>query len=285
MTHQHPTQDNSEHWASPAGQHLNQSQYWQGQAGPYYDPAQHYYDPNNPTAWQQATQYPNGQSHRKPVHKQWWFITILVVVVLGVVAIALAVASGQTSNDDVGQQPGSDAPAAPLAPEDSLNTDDLRVERTNSGQFVLPDGGTEDQALATVQERLDAGYSYYGPADFIDLLRYEGYQNEAIEYALNSVDVDWNEQALGTAQRMGDSEYSGHSAQEIQESLSRSGFIDDEVQYALDNIDIDYNAQALQALESYTETFDDYSDDELRQYLEYAGFQGSEIDHAFDNID
>lgn len=288
MTHHHTSEDNSAHWTSPADQHINQSQYWQGQAGPYYDPAQHYYDPNNPAAWHQATHMPNGHSPRKPVYQQWWFITILVVLALGGIAIALAVASSQTSNDDVSQQPGLDGPAAPLAPEaseESLNPDDLRVERSDDGQFVLPDGGTDEQALATVQERIDDGYSYYGPTDFIDLLRYEGYQNAAIEYALNTANVDWNEQALGTAQRMSDSEYSGYSAQEIQESLSRSGFMDDEVQHALDNIDIDYNAQALQALESYTETFDDYSEAELRQYLEYAGFQDSEIDHAFDNID
>ena len=285
MPHQHSPHDNSESWASPAGQHMNQSQYWQGQAGPYYDPAQHYYDPNNPAAWHQATQFPNGQPPRKPVHKQWWFITILVVLVLGVIAIALVVTSGLSSSDDVARQPGSDAPAAPLAPADPVNPEDARVERSNDGQFVLPDGGTEDQALATLQERIDAGYSYYGPTDFIDLLRYEGYQNPAIEYALNTVDVDWNEQAQGSAQQMSDSEYSGYSATEIQEYLNRAGFTEDEVAHALDNIDIDYNAQALQALESYAETFEDYSETELREYLEYAGFQDSEIDYAFDNID
>ena len=285
MTHHRTTENNSESWASPAGYPPSPPREWQGQAGPYYDPSQHYYDPNNPTAWQQSTQFPNGRPPHKPVYKQWWFITIVVVLILGGVAIAMAVTSGEQQRNDVAQTPDAEAPAAPLSPEDSPGREDVRVERSDDGQFVLPDGGTEEQALAKLQDRLDAGYSYYGPTDFVDLLRYDGYQNAAIEYALNNANVDWNEQALGTAQQMSDSEYSGYSAQEIQDHLNRAGFTDDEVQHAMNNLDIDYNQQALQALESYRETFDDYSDDEMRQFLEYAGFEASEIDYAFDNID
>ncbi len=283
----HSTGDTSgPSWTSPAGHYMGQSQPWQGQSGPYYDPAQHYYDPHNPAAWHQSAQYPGGRPPKKPVYKQWWFITILTVVMIGLIAIAIALTTGEKLDNDVAQPQGPDAPAAPLLPEDSTgNGESRRVQRSDDGRFVLEDGGTKEQALAEAQERIDAGYSHYGPTDLMDVLRYDGYQNQAIEYALNNLNIDWDKQALGVGQRMGDSDYGGYSAQEIRQHLVRAGFIDDEVQYAMDNLDIDFNEQAVAALESYRDIFDDRTEDEIREYLHQAGFQGSEIDYAFDNMD
>lgn len=282
--HHHNTEYTpDENWASPAGYSADHAQQWQGQASHYYDSAQHYYDPNNPNAWHQATQYPNGRPAKKSVWTQWWFITIVIVMALGVAAIVLVLTNGEQANDAVA--PPSNPETAPLVPEEIEVPEDTRVQRSDDGQFILADAGTDQDALAAAQERLDAGYSYYGPTDLIDMLRYEGYQNDAIEYALNHLTVDWNEQAVGVAQRMADNEYGGYSAKEMQESLLRSGFIADEVQHVLESIDVDFNEQALQALESYREVLDDYTDAELRVYLERTGFQDPEIDYALDNID
>lgn len=267
---------------------------WQGQANHYLDSSQSSYDLNNPHAWQQGSQFPGHRLQAKPAHKRWWFWAIIVVVLAGLVAIIMALLP-------IGNSP-SDAPNAvlrmiPLDPDtaDEVpeiapqgpdgSTSEPEIRRSTDGSFELADGGTLEDALAEAQRRIDSEYMDYGPGDLIFSLRADGYQNKAIEHALNNLDVDWNTQALGIAQRMADSDHGGYSALEIQEQLENVNFNADETQYALDNLDVDYNDQALQALESYLDLFDDKTESEAREYLGHAGFEASEIDNAFESID
>ena len=291
-------------WASPGQSWTTQSsnppgtgqaRQWQGQATQYQDPSQAYYDPNNPQPWHQGPQFAGHQGPQaKPPHKRWWFWTIVVVVLVGLVAIIIALLptgeSGADASNDAPQTTPVDPDTSREAPETTPQDPDASVlesgiQRSGDGSFILDDGGTPDDALAEAQERINSGYLHYGPGDLIYTLRSDGYQNDAIEYTLNNLDVDWDAQALGVAQRIADSEHGGYSAKAIQEQLAYSNFSDDETQYALDNLDIDYNEQALQALESYLDLFDDKSESEARDYIGYAGFEESEIDYAFDNID
>src|SRR5690625_6534745 len=85
--------DRSSQWAS-VGQSSwsnsvetlgEQSDQWQGQAGQYHDLTQTYYDPNGPQAWRQGAY--RGPGPKKPPYRRWWFWTIIVIVLLGLVAI------------------------------------------------------------------------------------------------------------------------------------------------------------------------------------------------------
>lgn len=274
-------------WTSPGQQGPSQTQQWQGQAGQYYDPSQHYYDPNNPHAWQQGAHLPGGRPPSEPVYKKWWFWSVIAVILVGLVAVIITVLPNTGTRDSASGQPTPDAPTGPVTPDDTGGDpfEESGVQRSEDGEFILDDGGSAEDALSDSQRRIDEGYMPVGPEDLIYLLRNDGFQNDAIEHALNNLSVDWEEQALGVAQEMADNDYGGYSAAEIEEKLTRSGFNTEEIQHAVENLDIDFNEQAVQALESFVDIVDDATDEELRDYLEYAGFEAAEIDYAFDNID
>lgn len=255
---------------------------WQGQATQY---AQSDQDTGAHT-WHDQSMYPGQHPPQKPVFRQWWFLTIIVIIALGLVAIALVLAARVTVDDGSGALPGDDGGFMPAPVEDSETGPDMSgIQRSEDGVFSLPQSGTGEAALDTTQDRLDAGYSTYGPAELVALLRYDGYDNTAIEYALNHVEVDWEQQALGTAQRHADNVYSGSSAQELRDYLAFAGFIATEIDYALDQVEIDYNEQAVASLQYYRNIFSDLPDAELREHLIRAGFADTEIAYAFEHLD
>lgn len=272
-------------WTSPGQQDSWRTHQWQGQAGQHYDPSPQYSDPTNSNAWQYGAHLPGGGPPPKPAYKQWWFWAVIAVVLVGLVAAVISVLSNTDSR--ASGDPVPEAPAAPVTPDDTGDDPfgQSGIQRSEDGQFILADGGSAETALSESQRRIDDGYMSFGPDDLVYLLRSDGYQNDAIEYALNNLQVDWEEQALGVAQEMADNDYGGYSAAEIERNLAHAGFSAEEVEHAVENIDVDFNEQATQSLESYLETFDEATDAELRRYLENAGYEDAEIDHAFDNID
>lgn len=284
-------------WVSPGqhpgypgpsqGQHVQQ---WQGQSSqfhdpnqPYHQPSQPYYDPNDPYAWQQGAHMPGGGPPPKPVYKLWWFWAIIGIVLLGIVALIFVLLPGDDPSPET--QNNLTAPAEPDDPEnepEAAQSPDP-VEEPDDG-IEQGNGGNDDEALQDAQERIDRGYSYWGPDDLAGLLEVDGYDSDAVDHAMANLEVDWDEQAAGAAQELIDSEYNGYSASGIEEYLEYSGFESSHIDHALDAVEVDYNEQAVAALESYQDLFDDSTADDARNYLEYSGFSDAQIDHAFDNV-
>jgi hypothetical protein len=278
-------------WSNPVGTLGDQSDQWQGQAGQYHDLTQTYYDPDDPQAWRQGAY--RGPGPKKPPYRLWWFWAIIVIVLLGLLAIVVSLLPSEAADDSAPSTGPNSSLIGLGADEDILGGAPSDLDRISGGSEIQRDGesfelsepGTAEDALIFAQERVNAEYQHYGPADLVSFLRSEGFQNDAIEYALNNVEVDWNAQALGVAQRLADSEHGGSSQQQLHDNLVRSSFSDNEIDYALDNVEIDYNKQALQELESYLELFGDDTEAEAREYLERAEFESAQIDYAFDNVD
>src|SRR5699024_5653556 len=211
---------------------------WQGQAGqfydpnqPFYDPNQHYYDPNNPHAWQGA-QMPGGGPPPKPAYKQWWFWTIIGIIVVGIVGLIFALLSGDDEDPaPTDPNPTEQSDPNPTEPAESLDaTNDPEVEQEPepaedpaNGGMAQGDGGNNDEALAAAQDRIDGGYSYWGPEDLAGLLEIDGYDSEAVDYAISNLDVDLTEQATGEAQQLLDSDYNAYSETGIEDYLEYSG--------------------------------------------------------------
>ncbi len=201
------------------------------------------------------------------------------IVIAGIVVLIIALFPG---DDD---EPTPTGPAELLDPTNYPELEqqsDPAEEPDNAG--MVQGGGSDDEALAAAQERVDNGFSYWGPDDLVGLLEIEGYDSEAIDYTLNNLDVDWNEQAAGDAQQLVDSEYNGYSETGIEQYLEYSEFDSEHIASAMGSIDVDYNEQAVAALESYQELFDDSTQDEARSYMAYSGFSDEQIEHAFSHI-
>lgn len=211
---------------------------------------------------------------------------------VGIVVLIFALLSGDDEDPaSTGPNPTEQSDPSPTEPAESLDaTNDPEVdqepepaEEPDNGGMAQGDGGNNDEALAAAQERIDGGYSYWGPEDLAGLLEIDGYDSEAVDYAIGNLDVDWSEQATGEAQQLVDSDYNGYSETGIENYLEYSGFEPEHIDAALNSIDVDYNDQAVEALESYQELFDDSTEDEARDYLSYSGFSDEQIDHAFSN--
>lgn len=116
----------------------------------------------------------------------------------------------------------------------------------------------------------------------------EQFTEEAAQYAMDNIDVDWNANALAKAKDY--SETMHMSKKGIYDQLvSEYGeqFTEDEAQYAVDNLEADYKANALQKAKDYQSTMDmspaAIYDQLISEYGEQ--FTKDEAQYAIDNLE
>lgn len=90
----------------------------------------------------------------------------------------------------------------------------------------------EKNALATAQDYLQ--YSYSSKQRLIEKLEYEKFEDDAINYALNNLNINWNEQCYQNAKYY--SEYSSPSKQKMIEHLQYEKFTNEQINYALEKL-------------------------------------------------
>ncbi|MBS3071197.1 Ltp family lipoprotein, partial [Candidatus Pacearchaeota archaeon] len=90
----------------------------------------------------------------------------------------------------------------------------------------------ERNALKSAQSYLK--YSGFSEKGLEDQLDYEGYTSLEINYAINNVEVDWNEEAYESAESY--LKYSSFSKQELHDQLEYEGFTESQIQYALEQV-------------------------------------------------
>src|SRR5699024_10517240 len=78
-------------------------------------------------------------------------------------------------------------------------------------------------------------YTSFSKEGLYDQLLYEGFPEDAAQYAVDSVNTDWNENALQTANDYLD--YSSFSDSGLYDQLIYEGYTPEQAQYAIDNLD------------------------------------------------
>lgn len=90
-----------------------------------------------------------------------------------------------------------------------------------------------ENALSTAENYINMmGFSQQG---LREQLEFEGYPTEAINYAIENIEVDYNEEALETA--LNYQETMPMSDEGLKEQLIFEGFTEEQAQYAIDNLD------------------------------------------------
>ncbi len=115
----------------------------------------------------------------------------------------------------------------------------------------------------------------------------EQFTEEAAQYAMDNIEVDWNANALAKAKDYSDSMYM--SKEGIYDQLvSEYGeqFTEEEARYAVENLDADWNLNALKKAESYQETMSMSPAAIYDQLISEYGekFTEEEAQYAIDNL-
>ena len=216
----------------------------------------------------------------KPIYKKWYFWVVIVIVLA---AIGGAMGSPKSESDpgeteqqqetQVADEPAGDSVDAPVE-EEPASDPDVPAEYTSALNQAIAYSDTMHMSKQGIYDQL---VSEYGGQ----------FSEEAAQYAVDTVEADWNANALAKAENYSDTMYM--SKKGIYDQLiSEYGeqFTEAEAQYAVDNLDADYKANALEKARNYQETMN-MSPEAIRDQLvsEYGEqFTQEEADYAVENL-
>lgn len=152
---------------------------------------------------------------RKPFYKRWWFV-ILVALMIIIVMVPNSIDGIDPRSIEREKNPSKKETEA-----DDESRDDVSQEYKN--------------ALKSAQNYLDM--SGFSKKSLEKQLEFEGFSEDSANYALDSVNVDWNEQALRSARVY--YENMSMSKEEIFTQLSSDdgeGYTREQARYAVDNL-------------------------------------------------
>lgn len=145
---------------------------------------------------------------KKPFYEKWWVITLVATLVIVTIAMVPSL-DGSVDSQNVGR------------------------EKENATDENVPQ--EYKKALKSAQNYLDM--SGFSRRNLKVQLEFEGFSDDSVEYALDNLDVDWNEQALRSA-RVYYNDMS-MSKEEVFTQLSSDGgegYTREQAQYAVDNL-------------------------------------------------
>lgn len=170
-------------------------------------------------------------------------------------------------------QPADNSPAAEQpaeAPANNSASEDVPREYRSALDKAKNYASTMHMSKQGIYEQLTSEFEQFSP--------------EAAQYAVDNLDVDFNEVALEKAKTYSDTMHL--SRQGIYEQLTSfaENFTAEEAQFAIDNLDTDYNRNALEKAKSYQQM--DMSTgaiyDQLVSFAE--GFTPEQAQYAVDNL-
>ena len=169
----------------------------------------------NGTEWQpvgteaQAVPPVPATSQKKPALKKWGAVGLIAAVALAIFGVAIS--GGSTDTASVADESVAAAEQTPGDAEaETTPVEDPKEELTVA----------QENAIRQAESYLAiSGFSKQG---LIEQLEFEGYSKADAKFAVNNIDVDWNDQAALKAESYLD--ISGFSKQGLIEQLEFEGF-------------------------------------------------------------
>lgn len=183
------------------------------------------------------------EKKKKPFYKKWWF-WVIVVVVIGVVGSS-GEETPQTDDKTQVEAGATDENSAPVTNvdaegnKDSTSTEQQPVEEKEPEKEVADVPTEYKSALKKAKTYSDMMHmSKAGLYDQLTSEYGEKFSAEAAQYAIDNLEVDYNENALKKAQTYQETMAMSPSAI-YDQLISEYGekFTPEEAQYAIDNLD------------------------------------------------
>lgn len=118
--------------------------------------------------------------------------------------------------------------------KDFLNNDRETDNEDSTNVEISEDVPREyKNALKSAEQYLK--FSAFSKEGLYNQLEFEGYPHEAAQYAVDTIDTDWNENALKSANQYLD--FMSFSDSGLYDQLIYEGYTPEQAQYAIDNLD------------------------------------------------
>ena len=214
---------------------------------------------------------------KKPFYTRWWFITLAIIVGLGIIS---SLAGGGDSGDTAGT---SDDQSQMVEEADTADSNSEPAPEPEPDPEPAQDFSGETMGQTNAREAAEGylSFSSFSRSGLIEQLEFEGYSTEDSTYAVDILEIDWNEQALGSAESYLD--FSAFSRSGLIDQLEFEGFSTDEATYGVDQVGADWNEQAALSAESYLE-FSSFSREGLIDQLVFEGFSQEEAEYGVSQV-
>ena len=207
-------------------------------------------------------------SPKKPWFRKWWGIGLIAFGAL--VILTAAFGGGSTDTASVADE---SVAAAEQTPGDT--TDEAAPVEEPKEELTV----AQENAVRQAENYL--GTSAFSKKGLIEQLEFEGYSKADAKFAVNYIDVDWDEQAALKAEEYLDT--SAFSKQGLIEQLEFEGFTTAQAKFAVNNIDVDWDEQAALKAEEYLNT-SAFSKQGLIEQLEFEGFTTAQAEYGVKSV-
>lgn len=168
---------------------------------------------------------------------KWALIIIGAIFALGILSMMFSGGDDSVENEapkeTTTKEDKKEAPKEEKAPAETPPEEEAPQEEKPAEEAPKQDVSREQRnALKSAENYLSfSGFSEQG---LREQLEFEEFPADAIDYALNNVEVDWNEEALQSAQNY--DEIGGMSDEGLRGQLEYEGFSAEQIEYALSNL-------------------------------------------------
>ena len=115
----------------------------------------------------------------------------------------------------------------------------------------------------------------------IYLTKYDRYSEDATQYALNKLNVDWKEQALLKAKSYQEFHYSKEKL--VEQLINIEKFTQEEADYAIEQGNFDWKEEAVKKAEFYANGGNISKERLLKKLVEYRKFTQEEAEYAIEH--
>lgn len=175
---------------------------------------------------------------KKPFYKKWWFIVLVVIIIVSAFSDGDEETADIADKDDMEQV--EEIGTTEEAKVNETEVEPVEEEAVEEEPETEPEPESEvSREFRNAQETAEQYlvYTSFSKSGLYDQLLFEGYPEDAAQYAIDRMDegVNWDIQALEKAKEY--LEYSSFSDQGLYDQLLFEGFTEEQAQYAIDNLE------------------------------------------------